>query len=133
MKQQTSIFSARGASATAASGALALAGLLGVSTPSVAAEAEKPAVREAAEAVDTEKAGMQEQVALEVKGMYCAVCERKADRALKKVPGVREAKVNLKEGRADVLYDPAQAKVEDLIEAIEGAGFQASPPEPEEG
>src|SRR3990170_31057 len=45
------------------------------------------------------------------------------ERAIAAVPGVSKTTVNVKEGRAFVDYDPARAKVSDLLEAVRGAGF----------
>ncbi len=40
-----------------------------------------------------------------IKGMHCASCVRVTERALKKVPGVKEAVVNLATAKAMVTYD----------------------------
>ena len=45
------------------------------------------------------------------------------ERAIAAVPGVSKATVNVKEGRVFVDYDPARAKVSDLLDAMRGAGF----------
>jgi len=66
-------------------------------------------------------------VTLEVRGMTCASCVRHVEDALREVPGVRSATVNLATERAVVEYDPAQIMVGDLVEAVEDAGYQASP------
>ncbi len=65
------------------------------------------------------------QTELAVRGMTCASCVAHVSRALKKVPGVDEAFVNLATERATVTHD---ARVDDsaLIAAIEGAGYGAS-------
>ena len=41
--------------------------------------------------------------------------------ALQSVKGVKEAKVSLEKGEAVVKYDPDQAKIEDLVEAVKNA------------
>ena len=43
---------------------------------------------------------------LPVKGMHCAACVGKVERALKAVPGVTDATVNLATGRARVDLGP---------------------------
>lgn len=68
-----------------------------------------------------------EQV-LGIEGMTCASCVRRVERALQKVPGVGEATVNLATERAVVRYDPAQAAVPELVEAVEAAGYEARVP-----
>jgi Au+-exporting ATPase len=62
------------------------------------------------------------RIELEVEGMTCASCVGRVERALKAVPGVLEAGVNLATERATVtgLADAAA-----LIAAVEGAGFEA--------
>eukprot|EP00850_Spirogloea_muscicola_P026983 SM013464S26845 [mRNA] locus=s13464:2:341:- [translate_table: standard] len=57
--------------------------------------------------------------------MTCAACSSSVERALAALPGVASASVALLQNRAEVVYDPAQIKVEDLVEAVEDAGFEA--------
>ncbi len=59
-----------------------------------------------------------------VGGMTCASCVSRVERALKKVPGVDGATVNLATEKATVSYDAASAEVEALMQAIEGAGYE---------
>ena len=44
---------------------------------------------------------------LPIEGMTCASCVARVERALKAVPGVEEAHVNLVTGRASVTFDPS--------------------------
>ncbi|HEU4952055.1 MAG TPA: cation-translocating P-type ATPase [Holophagaceae bacterium] len=56
-----------------------------------------------------------------VEGMTCASCVRRVERALKKVPGVSEAAVNLALNEATVTFEgPAPAQ---LAEAVQRAGY----------
>jgi len=66
-------------------------------------------------------------VTLDVQGMYCAVCPLTVSRALKKVPGVIEARASYEEKSATVTYDDARTGVEHFIKAIAGAGFPSAP------
>lgn len=85
-------------------------------------------------AAGPEKTAVKERrVTLKVAGLSCSSCEYRAKKVLKKVPGVKEAEISAKRGQADVVFDPALAKVEDLIEAIDGAGYQASLPDSSAG
>lgn len=59
-----------------------------------------------------------------VGGMTCASCVARVERALKKVPGVENASVNLATEKATVAYDSAGA-VAPLFTAIENAGYTA--------
>ena len=62
---------------------------------------------------------------LAVSGMTCASCVAHVGRALRKVPGVSEAQVNLAAERASVTHEPGVG-VDSLISAIEGAGYGAA-------
>ena len=65
-------------------------------------------------------------VELPVEGMTCASCVGRVERALKKVPGVRDAVVNLATEKASLsLDDPAQTRavVPAAIAAVEKAGY----------
>ena len=64
---------------------------------------------------------------LDIQGMTCASCVARVERALKKVPGVQDASVNLATERAVVRYDPVNAGVDELLAAVERAGYKASP------
>ena len=57
-----------------------------------------------------------------VTGMTCAGCLGRVERALRKVPGVLEANVNLANERATVTY-LAGVELWDLEKAVEGAGY----------
>ncbi|MCZ7677980.1 MAG: heavy-metal-associated domain-containing protein [Sandaracinaceae bacterium] len=55
--------------------------------------------------------------------MTCAACVRRVEKALRGVAGVREASVSLPLERATVTFDPAVARTEALVRAIEKAGY----------
>jgi len=70
------------------------------------------------------------RVELPLTGMTCANCAANIERALnKKVPGVVKAVVNFATERATVEYIPGIAKMDDLVAAVEKAGYGAIPPE----
>src|SRR5687768_8747366 len=58
-----------------------------------------------------------------VSGMTCASCVGRVEKALEKVPGVLEARVNLANERATVEYLAGEVEPRDLEMAIEGAGY----------
>ncbi|GEM86007.1 heavy metal translocating P-type ATPase [Meiothermus granaticius] len=60
---------------------------------------------------------------LGVTGMTCAACVSRVERALKKVPGVLEANVNLATERASVKYLPSSVALPQLKAAIRDAGY----------
>ncbi|MGZ3542519.1 MAG: heavy metal translocating P-type ATPase [Vulcanimicrobiaceae bacterium] len=61
---------------------------------------------------------------LAITGMTCASCVAHVSRALERVPGVREAAVNLAAERASVAHIPSLA-IDELVRAIEDAGYGA--------
>jgi len=73
------------------------------------------------------------RLVLPVKGMHCAACIGKVERALKGVPGVTEAHVNLATERASVTADPLQAPVTALQGAVAAAGYALLEPAPTTG
>lgn len=58
-------------------------------------------------------------------GMTCASCAQTVEKSLREVNGVAEAEVNFATGKASVEHDPNTAGLEELAEAIEGAGYRA--------
>jgi Cu+-exporting ATPase len=62
-----------------------------------------------------------------VYGMSCMGCVRGVTGAVGKVAGVRAVDVSLEESCATVEYDPSAVDPSEIVKAIEGAGFEASP------
>ncbi|MBJ9939734.1 copper-translocating P-type ATPase [Burkholderia multivorans] len=67
-------------------------------------------------------------VELDIDGMTCASCVSRVEKALAKVPGVAHASVNLATERATVEAS-ADVSAAQLVEAVEQAGYQATPVE----
>ena len=67
---------------------------------------------------------------LPVRGMTCASCANRVERNLNDLEGV-EATVNFATEHASVSYDEAAVSPEDLIAAVEAAGYEAELPAPE--
>jgi len=65
-------------------------------------------------------------ISLNIEGMHCGMCVSRIEKALKEIDGVSEATVSLEENRADVKYDSEMVKSEDMISAVEEAGYSAS-------
>jgi Cu+-exporting ATPase len=65
-----------------------------------------------------------ETVSLSISGMTCASCVTRVEKALKKVPGVSDAAVNLATEKAQVTA--VGVPVDVLIAAVEKAGYDAS-------
>ena len=66
-----------------------------------------------------------EIVSFPVEGMTCASCVNRITRFLRKVDGVDDANVNLAAETATVRFDPSRARVGDLADAVEAAGYVA--------
>jgi Cu+-exporting ATPase len=71
------------------------------------------------------KAAQAGRLTIGVGGMTCASCVSRVERALKKVPGVANASVNLATEKATVAYDCEITPVGSLLGAIEAAGYDA--------
>lgn len=113
----------------------ALKAVPGVETASVNLATERadvvfngpPDIDAAIQAVS--KAGyrvLEDEITLNVTGMTCASCVGRVERALKKIPGVREASVNLTTEQAHVRVTAGVAPAT-LVTAITKAGYTASP------
>lgn len=64
-----------------------------------------------------------DRVDIPITGMTCASCAMRVEKALRNVPGVIEASVNLASERATVTFTPADVTWNDLVAAIENAGY----------
>ena len=62
----------------------------------------------------------------EVSGMTCASCEAAVTRSVKKLSGIENATVNLLAGTLDVQYDSQSVSSDQIIKAVEDAGYGAA-------
>ncbi len=72
-------------------------------------------------------AAKSDRVELALEGMSCASCAARIEKRLNKLDGVA-ATVNFATEQASVAYDPEQISVEEMIAAVEAAGYGASLP-----
>src|SRR5262249_53710403 len=63
------------------------------------------------------------EIVLPIEGMTCASCVNRIERFLARTPGVADASVNLATERATVHVDPTVAGREELVRAVEAAGY----------
>ena len=63
-------------------------------------------------------------VELDILGMTCASCVGRVEKALAKVDGVSDAQVNLATDVASVSYDLTQVDPEQLVAAVDAAGYK---------
>ena len=67
-----------------------------------------------------------ERLELPIEGMTCASCAIRIEKRLNRLEGV-EATVNYATENAAVLFDPARVALEELVAAVEAAGYHATP------
>ena len=71
-------------------------------------------------------AGQPRTVVLDVRGMTCGTCPITVRLALKRVPGVIDAKADLDTRTATVTYDPDRTTVQALTRATSDAGYPST-------
>lgn len=69
-------------------------------------------------------------VVLEVAGMTCSLCAVTVRKALERVPGVFEARVDFESKRAQARFDAAKTTPDALAKAVSDAGFPAKVKQP---
>ena len=65
-----------------------------------------------------------QSVSLNIGGMTCSACVSHIENALRELPGVAKANVNLGVERASVEFVPGMVELSDLQAAVEGAGYR---------
>lgn len=69
--------------------------------------------------------GSNSTITLPILGMSCAACQHHVEDALKKTPGVANARVDLMAHRATVDYDNSTTSPQQLISAVRSSGYDA--------
>ncbi len=67
------------------------------------------------------------EAGLLITGMNCDKCVAKVDKAIRSVPGVESAQVSLKNGQAEVKFDPKATNPQSLADAVTKAGYPSKP------
>ena len=65
-----------------------------------------------------------QETTFDVQGMTCAACVSRVERAVKKLPGVVEASVNLSTAKASIEYAPDQVSPIEIRAAVKEAGYE---------
>ena len=65
-------------------------------------------------------------VLIKIEGMHCHKCERTIQKALASHAGVREVEVDFNSGQASVLFDRGTVSINDLMNAVNEAGYRAT-------
>ncbi len=69
----------------------------------------------------------EDRAVLTLEGMTCASCAMRIEKGLKKLPGVKDASVNLATEQATVTYDPSQTGLEQMVLKVDAVGYKAIP------
>lgn len=69
------------------------------------------------------------KITLAITGMHCASCALNIEKALRRVPGVVNARVNIAIEKAYIEFEPDSLSPQDLLVVIEKTGFKAFMPE----
>ncbi|XP_022773144.1 probable copper-transporting ATPase HMA5 [Durio zibethinus] len=77
-------------------------------------------------AQETSLQGSEASAMFSVTGMTCSACAGSVEKAVKRLPGIREAVVDVLNNRAQVMFYPSFVNEETIREAIEDVGFQAA-------
>jgi Cu+-exporting ATPase len=97
----------------------------GTDTAHVEFDPEKVSLSEIEKAVkDAGYDIINREVTLKIGGMVCATCVQTIETALRALPGVISANVNLGTEKAYVTYNPSVSPITDMKKAIEDAGYQ---------
>jgi len=67
-----------------------------------------------------------QQKQFRIKGMHCKSCAELIEGKLKGLNGIKEAKVNYVQEQAFIRFDGERVSIQDIIKAIENAGYKAS-------
>lgn len=60
-------------------------------------------------------------------GFSCPSCVGKIEKQVGRLPGVQNVSVKFASGRVEVDYDATQTTKEDIVAAIDKAGYKATP------
>ena len=91
----------------------------------------KEAVEKAGYGLQEDENSSRREVSISIGGMTCAACAKAVERAIKRLPGIDEASVNLATEKAMVVYNPAEVRLSEIKQAIIKAGYK--PLEAEDG
>lgn len=63
---------------------------------------------------------------MDLQNIHCYACVMTVKKALERVPGVENTKVDLERKTATVKFDPARTNTDALVKATKDAGFPAT-------
>jgi copper chaperone CopZ len=65
-------------------------------------------------------------VLIKIEGMHCHKCEQAIRKSVQRCRGVHEIETDFNSGQASVLFDKRLVSIEQLMAAIEEAGYHAA-------
>ena len=80
---------------------------------------------EGAPAADGADGSAEAAIRLAIEGMHCANCAASIESHYRKTPGVIDVAVNLANNTGRVVFDPAQASVDDMLAVFDNLAFTA--------
>ena len=60
-----------------------------------------------------------------IKGLSCAHCVARVEKAISELAGVDKVKVSLKKAQGVVKFDEEQVSAETIVQAVQEAGYEA--------
>ncbi|NLY43505.1 MAG: copper-translocating P-type ATPase [Clostridiaceae bacterium] len=87
-------------------------------------ESIKEAVVKAGYGAKEEQEETVREISIPIAGMTCAACVRAVERAINKLPGIKEVNVNLATEKAKVVYDTSKTRISQIKDAIAKAGYE---------
>lgn len=67
-----------------------------------------------------------DELTLKVEGMTCGHCQMHVEKALSGLKGVKKATADLGKRTATVIFEPGSVTREQMVKAVEEAGYKAS-------
>lgn len=67
-----------------------------------------------------------EKVELDIQGMTCASCAARIEKALSRMDGVTEARINLATERGTIIYQPQSVELEAILQKVRDLGYEAT-------
>ncbi|WP_131103837.1 heavy-metal-associated domain-containing protein [Ornithinimicrobium sufpigmenti] len=64
---------------------------------------------------------------LRAQGFSCPSCVAKIEKQVGRLKGVESVKVHFASSRVEVAHDPARVSADDLVAAVDKAGYKATP------
>lgn len=65
-----------------------------------------------------------EEKIIRVKNIHCESCAKRIEKKLSKINGIYKIKVNIKNGKVYISFDPAKTSLDEIIKEIEKMGYE---------